>query len=314
MPDSKPDEPQAKRPFATSLIDVLWGFFAFAAVIAVSYFYQDIRPFLLATCLAFIGAGFFRAGTQMTGTGSKPLLRTALLVALGGILPAIIMNLLGIALTSSPFFVSFMLAGTLNAALGIVLRSLISRNKMKHALSLGCIWTLAILAVIYKVVPDWMDGQAYATVNQEVAPFRIQTLAGKTLASEQWKGRVVVLSLWATWCFPCHAELPEIQALQDKYRGNPKVLIFALDSATGGDTAEKAQTYLDHKKLTLTGMIDSLRTDGESWGPAARSLGTKGIPAVYILDGSGRLRGIHLGYDSSEHLAKALSRQIDQLL
>ena len=309
---------QAKRPFSQAIFDVLSGFIAFAVVIVVSYFYQDMRPFLLAACLAFFGAGLYRAGVQSNGTPSsaplKRLLQTAMFVALGGILPAVTMNRLGIAFTGSSFFISFLLASFVNAVLGVLFRSLISRARMKYALVLGCLWALSVLAVVYKAIPDWMDSRAYIAVDRDITPFRIQTLAGKSLASEDWKGRVVVLSFWATWCPPCHVELPEIQALQNKYRGNPKVLIFALDSATGGDTSAKAQAYLDAKKLTLIGTIDSSDTAGDSWGPAARSLGIKGIPALYILDRSGRLRVIHLGYDSSEHLTETLSRQIDHLL
>jgi thiol-disulfide isomerase/thioredoxin len=312
-------ELHAKTLFSMTLFDVLGGFTAFVVVMVVCFFYQDIRPFLLATCLAYMGAGFYRAGTlspgtQSTGTQSKRLLLKALFVAVGGILPAISMNMLGVALTGSPFLAFFLLACSLNAALGTLLRSLISREKMRDAVVTGSIWTLAILAIIYIAVPDWMDRRAYLTVSREVAPFRIQTLTGTSVASEEWKGRVVVLILWATWCSPCHAELPEIQALQDKYRGNPNVLIFALDSGTGGDTAAKAQAYLERKKLTLTGTIDSSRAGGDSWGQAAKSLGAKGIPSLYILDRSGWLKAVHLGYDSSEHLSQTLSRQIDQLL
>ncbi|HWS16807.1 MAG TPA: TlpA disulfide reductase family protein [Candidatus Elarobacter sp.] len=279
-------ESQPKTPLAMDMFHALWGFIAFVVTMVVSYLYQDIRPFLLTTCLAFSGAGFYRAGTRPQGR-----LRTALFVGLGGILPAITMNRLGIAWTDIPFVALFMLASLLDAALGILLRSLISRDKMKHALVLGCIWTLAVLAVVYKAVPDWVGRRAYVIVDRDITPFRIQTLTGKSVSSEEWKGHVVVLSFWATWCTPCHAELPEVQALQNKYRGNPNVLIFALDSATGGDTSAKAQAYLDRKKLTLTGTIDSLGADRDSWGPAAKSLNIKGIPTIYVLDRSGRLKG-----------------------
>jgi thiol-disulfide isomerase/thioredoxin len=309
---------QVKTPFSLAIFDFLWGLFAFAVVIVVSFFYQDMRPFLLAACLAFLAAGFYRAGIQSEKTPSsaplKRLLQAALFVTLGGILPAVAMNRLGIALTGSSFFISVLLASFLNAPLGVLFRALISQDRMRFALVFGCLWTLSILAVVYKAIPDWMDSRAYIAVDRDITPFRIQTLAGKSLASEEWKGRVVVLSFWATWCSPCHAELPEIQALQNKYRGNPNVLIFALDSATGGDTAAKAQAYLDAKKLTLTGTIDSSDISGDSWGPAAKSLDIKGIPSLYILDRSGKLRVIHLGYDSSERLTETLPREIDHLL
>ncbi|HEX3153828.1 MAG TPA: TlpA disulfide reductase family protein [Candidatus Angelobacter sp.] len=219
------------------------------------------------------------------------------------------------AWTELPFVVLFMLASSVDAALGVLLRSLIARKRMKYGALLIGIWALFVFVSIYKVVPDWMDGRAYVIVNRDISPFRIQTLDGKSMTSNEWKGRVVVVSFWATWCTPCHAELPEIQALQNKYRGDPSVLIVALDSATGGDTAAIAQAYLDRKKLNLTGAIDSLdHAGGDSWGPAAKSLGTRGIPTLFIVDRSGRLRAIHEGFDSSEHLTATLSRQIDRLL
>jgi hypothetical protein len=113
---------------------------------------------------------------------------------------------------------------------------------------------------------------------------------------------------------PCHAELPEIEKVQNRYRENPNVVILALDSGTGGDTPETAKAYLNKNKLSLTGAIDSVDGNGDTWGPAATSLGVKSLPALYILDRSGKLRTIHLGYDASEHFTELLSREIDWLL
>jgi hypothetical protein len=105
-----------------------------------------------------------------------------------------------------------------------------------------------------------------------------------------------------------------MEEVQNRYRENPNVVILALDSGTGGDTPERARAYLDKRKLSLTGAIDSVDTNGDSWGPAATSLGVKSLPALYILDRSGKLRTIHLGYDASEHFTELLSREIDRLL
>ena len=313
MSPSQNDEPKDKRPISGAMFDLLCGFVAFVAALLVSALYVDIRPFLLATSLAFIIAGFYRSGIRLAGTQSRLL--TALLVALGGIVPAVIMNRYRLAWTEPPFLVIFMVASSLAAALGVLLRSLIARQRMKYAVLLGGMWALLVLVSVYKVVPAWMDSRSFIIVDRDISPFRIQTLTGKIVTSQAWKGHVVVVSFWATWCTPCNAELPKIQALQDKYRGNPSVLIVALDSATGGDTAEIAQAYLDRKKLRLTGAIDSLDHSGdEHRGPAAKSLGTRGIPTVFILDRSGRLRAIHEGFDSAEHLTATLSRQIDRLL
>ena len=161
-----------------------------------------------------------------------------------------------------------------------------------------------------------IESSAYRSVNQQIAPFYTETLNGTKLSSEDWKGHIVVLSFWATWCTPCQAELPEIAALQAKYHDNPSVLIFALNSGNHGETPAKAQAYLNKRQLMLRPAIDSygVAPDEDSWGPAAKSLSVTSLPALYILDRTGSLRVIHLGYDSSEHLADSLSYQINRLL
>ena len=59
-------------------------------------------------------------------------------------------------------------------------------------------------------------------------------------------------------------------------------------------------------------LIDS--TDGNAPGAAADSLAVPSLPALYVLDTSGHLRSIHLGYQASEDLEDSLTRQIDNLL
>jgi len=71
-------------------LDLIWGFIAFAVVLALSFItrqHQDIRSFLLATCVAFLAAALLRANPRR-----RPLWLTALLVALGGIVPVVTMN------------------------------------------------------------------------------------------------------------------------------------------------------------------------------------------------------------------------------
>jgi thiol-disulfide isomerase/thioredoxin len=262
----------------TAVLDLVWGFIAFAVVLAVSFItrdHQDIRSFLSATCVAFFVAALLRA-TPRRGR----LWLTVLLVALGGIAPVVTMNRLG------------------------------------YAAALGCLSTIAILAAVFVAIPRWIEDGAYRSVNQEISPFYTETLTGKKLYSEDWKGRVIVLSFWATWCTPCQTELPEIAALQAKYRDNPNVLIFALNSGNHGETPAKAQASLTKRNLMLNPAIDSfdVAPDEDSWGPAAKSLSVNSLPALYILDRSRRLRVIHLGYDSSEHLTESLSHRIDELL
>lgn len=297
-----------------TILDLVWGFIAFVAVLAVVVLtreHQDIRSFVLATSVAFFGAGFYRAKARR-GT----LWRTALFVALGGIVPVVTMNRLGIAFTDPSFILSFLLMSVCMATLGAGIRWLNTQGRKWHAAALGCLSMIVVFTVIFVAIPRWIEANAYRSVNQEATPFYVETLTGKNLSSESWKGRIVVLSFWATWCTPCQAELPEIAALQAKFRDNPNVLILALNSGNHGETPAKVQTYLAQRKLMLNPAIDSfgVAPDKDSWGPAAKSLGVESLPALYILDRSGRLRVIHLGYDPSEHLTDSLTHKINQLL
>jgi thiol-disulfide isomerase/thioredoxin len=304
-----------KGSLSASLMDIFGGFSGFVAVKVVSIStrqHQDIRPFLIATCLAFSIASFYRAG----GRPSR-IPTSALLVALGGIMPAIVINRLGMSWTAPHLLFLFVVTSTASVALGASLRTLILLGRMRLALSLGGISMIAALLLVLRTVPSWLASDAYRHVDQNISAFHVQSFEGKNLSSSDWKGHVVIVSFWATWCLPCQAELPEIAAVQNRYRQNPNVVILALNSGTDGDTPTKAQAFLERKKLGLVGAIDLPENqDFNSDAPrsAATSLGMKTMPVLYILDSSGKLRVIHSGFDSSEPLTESLSREIDGLL
>ncbi len=294
-----------------AVLDVLCGFAAFFTVLLVSFItreHQDIRSFLLAVCVAFFIAAYLRA--------QVPSGRVAvhfLLILIGGIVPAIALKELRIALTAPPFLEMYVILGSLAAAVGMTMRRLGTEGKARYGVALGCIAAIAASIVIFKAVPDSMERRAYVQVRQTISAFSVQTLDGTTITADKLKGRVVVLAFWATWCTPCQQELPKIAAVQDRYRDNPNVLILAVNSGNHGETPEKDRAYLNRRHLDLQGAIDSPVAD-DSWGQTARSLGTTSLPVIYILDKSGILRVIHSGYDSSEDLSASLSRQIQDLL
>ena len=294
-----------------AVLDVLCGFAAFFTVLLVSFItreHQDIRSFLLAVFVAFLVAGYLRARVP-----SGRVVLHFLLILIGGIAPAIALKELRIALTAPPFLEMYVILGSLAAAVGMTMRRLGAEGKARYGVALGCIAAIAASVVIFKAVPDSMEKRAYVQVRQEINSFSIQTLDGTTITADKLKGRVVVLAFWATWCTPCEQELPKIATVQDRYRDNPNVLILAVNSGNHGETAEKDRTYLNRRHLDLQGAIDAPAAD-DSWGPAAKSLGTASLPVIYVLDRQGILRVIHSGYDSSEDLSASLSRQIQNLL
>src|SRR5438093_7138853 len=62
-----------------------------------------------------------------------------------------------------------------------------------------------------------------------VAPFTVRDIDGRPLSSADWRGKVVFINFWATWCGPCRAEIPALVALQEKYRDRLFILGISED-------------------------------------------------------------------------------------
>jgi thiol-disulfide isomerase/thioredoxin len=291
----------------TIAADIATGLAAFIIVRLMPYItgqHQDIRPFIVTTFAAFTVAALARAG-------SPPKWQSVLTVACGGIIPGIALRAAGISLTANVFFVSFLTASIVGVGGGAALRQL-SRTLLIVPLGAASVITLLLVPLAYRVVPRLLDERAYKFVDLHVARFTLKTLDGRTLDSEALRGHVVVASFWATWCLPCQEELPKLEAVAKQYRGNPEVMVVAIDSGTEGDTWDKVRAYASRKGLALPIAIDS--PDGDSTGPAAQSLSVPSLPALYVLDKEGDLRVIHIGYEASEDLEHSLKMQIDHLL
>ena len=108
--------------------------------------------------------------------------------------------------------------------------------------------------------------------------------AAKGLAD--FKGRVVLLNIWATWCVPCRAEMPALDRLQARL-GGPDFQVLALSIDRKGIEAVKA-FYLELGLGSLGIYLDRS-------GSAAHALNTEGVPTTLLIDREGREVGRKLG-------------------
>lgn len=124
--------------------------------------------------------------------------------------------------------------------------------------------------------------------------------AGKERTLADWKGRIVLLNVWATWCLPCRKEMPGIERLQAEL-GSDKFEVVALSADRAG--VEASRKFLDQIRIAKLGLYVD---------PTARvpsQLKVIGMPATLLIDRQGREIGRLLGpaeWDS--HEAKALIR------
>lgn len=126
--------------------------------------------------------------------------------------------------------------------------------------------------------------------------FTLDLLDGKAVKLSDYRGKVVFLNFWATWCPPCRSEMPAMQALYEKLKDRGFV-ILAVDLAEKPDVV---RAYVRDTKLTFPILMDATGEVGGAWG-------AQSIPTTYIIDKGGRVIARGIGaqwkWDSPEIVA-----------
>lgn len=125
--------------------------------------------------------------------------------------------------------------------------------------------------------------------------FTVKTLKDKEFTLSKYKGKVILIDFWATWCKPCVKEIPALKKFYAEYK--PKGF-------------EIIGISLDDKKANLTAFLAKedlmwpIAFSGNGWAdPTARNYGINSIPSTWLIDKKGNLR--HFGY-RGEELGKAI--------
>jgi thiol-disulfide isomerase/thioredoxin len=120
-------------------------------------------------------------------------------------------------------------------------------------------------------------------------------MEGNAVALADFKGRFLVVNLWATWCRPCVKEMPSLEALQAKLA--PALTVLAISEDRGG--AETVKPFL--QKLGL----DMVKIYLDPKSIATRAIAARGLPTSLVVDGDGMVLGKVEGgadWDSDEML------------
>lgn len=128
-----------------------------------------------------------------------------------------------------------------------------------------------------------------------VAPsFSLRDLTGRTHTLAQYKGKVVVLSFWATWCGPCQVEMPHLQKIHTDLGAQGLVLLGI--SADDAKSAAMVPNIVKAKGLTYPILLDTNSTVVASYNPA------KTLPYTAIIDRTGALVQTHAGYNPGDEV------------
>jgi len=163
------------------------------------------------------------------------------------------------------------------------------------AIIIGAIALASLAALLWPLLnkPGTVTdaGVIRAQVEAEGAAGRIGALApdfewadldGKTLRLSTYRGKVVVVNFWATWCLPCREEMP---ALQRVAASEPDLVVLEVDLMEPGD---KARSFLDSLGL------DRLQPVLDGDGATTRRFGVLTLPSTFFVDKDGVIRHLEL--------------------
>lgn len=123
-------------------------------------------------------------------------------------------------------------------------------------------------------IPD--EGEGVRILGRADFDWPLETLDGRRFSLEEFRGQVVVINAWATWCPPCVSELASFQALQDSLADSGVRFLFVTD-----ESAEQVRRFLRGRRLELPVARERRRM------PAA--FGLRGLPTTWVVDREGSI-------------------------
>jgi peroxiredoxin len=146
---------------------------------------------------------------------------------------------------------------------------------------------LALAAVLpAMVLAACVEPPARVAVGERVPAYSASGMDGKQLSLQDLRGEVVLLNVWATWCFPCRREMPAFEALHREWNQHGlRVVAVSIDAAGAtGDIRDFTAEY---------GLTFDILHDAEQ--RVTRTFQTIGVPETFLIDAEGRLRRHWIG-------------------
>ena len=133
-----------------------------------------------------------------------------------------------------------------------------------------------------------------------VAPdFSLQDLNGQPLELASYRGKVVLLDFWATWCTPCRGEIPHFVEFQDKYREQGlQVLGISMD-----DDAKPVRKFYQEFKMNYPVALGNEKV-ADAYG------GVLGLPVTFVIDRDGKVAAKYVG----EVAMSSMQQEVESLL
>ncbi len=167
------------------------------------------------------------------------------------------------------------------------------------ALILGAAW-IAVSRV--ETPPGGSSAPPSPQVGFTAPGFTLDSLAGQPLTLSDLRGKVVVLNLWASWCPPCRAEMPALNAVYEKFRDR-RLTVLGVNTTYQDDEAS-ARAAIQDWGVTFPIVFDRD-------GAASRQYRVQAMPTTFFIGRDGVIRDIVFGGPLSEAL---IASKIEKLM
>jgi cytochrome c biogenesis protein CcmG/thiol:disulfide interchange protein DsbE len=137
-----------------------------------------------------------------------------------------------------------------------------------------------------------------------IAPdFTLKDLKGRDVSLSEYRGHVVILDFWATWCPPCNETIPELVSVEEKYGGKGVVVLgIAIDD--GRSDATMLSAFSKEHRMNYPILLGSDAIEG--------IYNIRSIPTLFLVDKKGKIQNLYMGY--RENFRDIISAEIDKLI
>jgi peroxiredoxin len=158
---------------------------------------------------------------------------------------------------------------------------------------------LIIIAASFLAAPGPVD--AAPQRGQFLPDFKVISTTGQTISQRNYRGHVLILDFFATWCSPCRQSIPHLVELNRKY-GKQGLQILGLSVGEDGERAVKTFTDEFSVNYPLALVIDSTAAD----------FGVRSVPVMFLINKKGEIAEVYRGY--TDGVGQSLERSIKRLL
>jgi len=157
---------------------------------------------------------------------------------------------------------------------------------------LRCLCVILILLVSFSFTAEGGEDDLFSKIrinpikgNKKSPDFSLQDFSGKKVEIKQFKGKIIFLNFWATWCGPCKEEMPSLELLHRQFKEKNFVLLTISVDYEG---IKPVQEFINKHQYTFPVLLDPK-------GETLDLFEVKGIPTTFLIDKKGKMVGKAIG-------------------